>query len=248
LLEFISHYWVDYLVGLGLGLFIAVSGMLVSIVLGTIGALGRRASIRWIALLATAYVAVFRALPPLLMLYIVYFGLPTWAAASGNAALANFLAPLNNRLVSAIFAFGITSGAYSTEIIRGAIASVADDQIEAARSIGLSYSLTFRHVIAPQALRVAFPTLANEFIAVLKGTSLASVIGVVELMRVAQLAASTTFESLLAYSLAGVYYVAIVIVLQLVLTRVERRFDYPGAGGARVKAKRHMLSSIPLRG
>jgi ABC-type amino acid transport system permease subunit len=118
-------------------------------------------------------------------------------------------------------AFALTSGAFTTEIIRSGIKSVSGDQIEAARSIGMSSSMIFRRVIAPQAFRIAFPPLGSEFIYVLKGTSLASVIGVVELMRTAQLAAGATFQSLTAYGMAGLYYLLFVILLQLSIARGE---------------------------
>jgi His/Glu/Gln/Arg/opine family amino acid ABC transporter permease subunit len=225
--RFITDYWYVYLKGLGVALVISAIGMLISVALGTLGAFGRRSTRRTIRTLTSIYVAVFRALPPLLTLYLVYFGLPTWAINTSIPAVQGILSPLNDRMVAAIVAFAITSGAYSTEILRAAIDAVPEEHLEAARSIGLSKLMTFRRVIAPQALRIAFPPLSNEFIALLKGTSLASVIGVVELMRAAQLAASSTFENLLAYSMAGVYYVVVVILLQVVLGIIERRM--PGA-------------------
>lgn len=224
MIEFIGRYWHSYLVGLGVALYISVAAMAVSIVIGTLGALGRRSGSGYVRALASGYVAVFRAVPPLLALYIVYFGLPALASDLGTPFLSGLLMPLNNRIVAAVIAFCLVSGAYSTEIIRAGIASVPDEQWEAARSIGMSHALAFRRVVAPQAARIAFPPLGNEYISVLKGTSLASVIGVVELMRSAQLAAGATFQNLLAYSLAGVYYIAFVIVLQTVFNRLERRF------------------------
>lgn len=223
MVDFVDQYWLLYLKGLGIGLVIAVAAMATSVTLGTLGALGRRSSRRVIRALASTYAAVFRGVPPLVTLYLVYFGLPPWAASNDIPFLADFLQPLNNRIISAVVAFSLTSGAYTTEIIRAAIGAVRTEQIEAARALGMSRLTTFRRVTMPLAVRVALPALGNEFIIVVKGTSLASVIGVVEVMRTAQIAASATFQNLLAYSLAGVYYVAVVIVLQLVLARVESR-------------------------
>jgi His/Glu/Gln/Arg/opine family amino acid ABC transporter permease subunit len=227
MLEFISRYWDSYLIGLVMACAISAAAMAASIMIGTVGAQARRSRYALVRWLASGYVAVFRAVPPLLTLYLVYFGLPTWAAQANVPVLSQFLEPLNNRIVAAIVAFALTSGAYSTEIIRSGIESVHSEQIDAAQSIGMTSSQTFRRVIAPQAFRVAFPPLGSEYIYVLKGTSLASVIGVVELMRTAQLAAGATFQSLLAYSLAGAYYLGFVLVLQLTLGRLEHRF--PGA-------------------
>jgi His/Glu/Gln/Arg/opine family amino acid ABC transporter permease subunit len=237
--KFIAEYWWEYLVGLGVALQISVISMAASIVLGTLGALGRDAGSGIVRFIAAAYVAVFRGAPPLLLLYLVYFGLPTIAQSADIPVLNELFSSLNNRIVAAVVAFTLSSGAYSTEIIRAAIAAVGSEQLEAARSIGMSYRLAYRRIILPQAARVAFPPLGNEFITVIKGTSLASVIGVVELMRAAQQAAGATFENLLAYSLAGLYYVALVIVLQLGLSQVERRLKpgwrrAPGRRGSRV--------------
>ena len=224
---FFAQQWYPYLVGLGVGFMISVRSMAISIVLGTLGALGRRSGSGVVRAIAGAYVAVFRGIPPLLSLYIVYFGLPTWAADADFPIISAFFEPLGNRIFAAVVAFTLASGAYSTEIIRAGIESVHEEQFEAARSIGMSHALAFRRIIAPQAFRIAFPPLSNEYLAVLKATSLASVIGVVELMRTAQIAASLSFEYLVAYSMAGIYYIVFVITLQTVLDHLERRF--PGA-------------------
>src|SRR5438132_11258052 len=123
-----------------------------SIVTGTITALGRRGSSTTIRTVAGAYVAVFRALPPLLMLYFVYFGLPVWAQHTGMPFVADLFEPLNNRIIAAIVSIALTSGAYSTEIIRAGIEAIPEEQVEAAKSIGMSVRLTFVRVVAPQAL------------------------------------------------------------------------------------------------
>lgn len=177
------------------------------------------------------YVAVFRALPPLLTLYFVFFGLPIWAAYAEIPLLSTFLESFNNRVAAAIVAFALTSSAFSTEIIRSGIESVPREQWDAAKSIGMPYGLALRRVIAPQAFRIAFPPLGSEYIYVLKGTSLASIIGVVELMRNAQIAAGATFQNLFAYSMAGAYYVGFVVVLQILLGHLEQRF--PGSGASK---------------
>ncbi len=236
MLDFFSRYWFAYLLGLLLAVGISAAAMALSVVIGTVGARGRDSRSRIVRAPVAAYVAVFRAVPPLLTLYLVYFGLPMWAVQADVPLLSAFLEPLNNRILSAVVAFALTSGAFTTEIIRSGIKSVHNDQIEAARSIGMSSGLIFRRVIAPQAFRIAFPPLGSEFIYVLKGTSLASVIGVVELMRTAQLAAGATFQSLTAYGMAGAYYLAFVIMLQVTLGRLEERF--PGERRSRKRLTR----------
>ena len=225
MLAFISRYWDSYLMGLGVSAGITAGAMSISIVLGLFLALGRRSKFPPVLLFAGSYVAVFRALPPLLVLYLVYFGLPTWAAKAQIFVLSPLFESLNNRILAAIVAFALTSAAFSSEIIRSGIESVHEGQLEAARSIGMTYRLTFLRVIAPQAARTAMPPLGSEFIYVLKGTSLAAVIGVVELLRTAQIAAGATFYNLFAYSLAGAFYIAFVVMLQVLLGRWENRVD-----------------------
>jgi cystine transport system permease protein len=100
------------------------------------------------------------------------------------------------------------------------------------RNSSAAGALAFRRVIAPQAFRIAFPPLSNEYIALLKATSLASVIGVTELMRTAQMAANLTFQHLLSYSMAGLYYAVFVISLQVALQRTDRLFRRTAAQGA----------------
>jgi His/Glu/Gln/Arg/opine family amino acid ABC transporter permease subunit len=225
MLQFARDYLPLYFQGTLVAIAVTVLSMMLSVALGLVAALGRLSGSRAARSIVSAYVAFFRGIPPLVLLYVVYFGLPSWAEQMGIRPLAAFLAPLNNRVLSAVIAFGVNSGAYSTEIIRSAIASIPHEQMEAAQSLGMSYWLAMRRIIVPQSARVAFPPLGNEFIAVLKGTSLASVIGVTELMRDAQLVAAATFQNLMAYSLAGVYYVVLVIMLQGAVGWIEGRLS-----------------------
>jgi His/Glu/Gln/Arg/opine family amino acid ABC transporter permease subunit len=224
-LGFASDYLPLYFAGSLVGIGVTIVSMMASVGIGLAGALGRISENRVVRGIVSAYVALFRGIPPLVLLYVVYFGLPTWAQDLHIRPLATFLAPLNNRIFAAVVAFAVNSGAYSTEIIRSAIRSIPAEQMEAAQSLGMSYWLAMRRIILPQSARVAFPPLGNEFITVLKGTSLASVIGVTELMRSAQLAAAATFRNLAAYTLAAVFYVAMVILLQSVIGVFERRFS-----------------------
>jgi His/Glu/Gln/Arg/opine family amino acid ABC transporter permease subunit len=228
MVRFIAEQWSAYLTGFATAILVSIAAMSVSIAIGTVGAMARTSGYRIARAVSAAYVAVFRGLPPLLTLYLVYFGLPSWAASADIRLLSEFLEPLGNRIFAAVFAFALVSGAYSTEIMRAAIKAVQEEQTEAAKSIGMSYALAFRRIIAPQAFRIAFPPLSNEYIALLKATSLASVIGVTELMRTAQMAANLTFQHLLAYSVAGAYYAVFVIGLQMASRRVDRSFRRGG--------------------
>ena len=242
---FLWQYLPQYVAGLGVGLLIAVIATALSLVIGFFAALARRSSHVVLRGLASAYVAVFRGVPPLVLMYVIYFGLPAWALSTGGPFFTGVFEPLNNPVISASIALGINSGAYSAEIIRASLSAIGEDQHEAARSIGMSRQQAMRRVVLPQALRVAFPTLGNEFVITLKGTSLASVIGAVELMRVSQIIAANTLENLTAYAIAGIYYVAVVILIQLALGAIDRRT--PGSANGPATKRPRASRRLPIR-
>lgn len=225
MIEFAIAYLPLYLKGALVGLGLTAAAMVGALAIGIVVALGRLSSNPILKYLTLAYVAVFRAVPPLVLLYIVYFGLPAWAMATDNAFLIGIFAPLDNRFIAATLALSVNAGAYVSEILRAAILALPADQMEAARSIGMTYPKAMRRIILPQAFRTAFPPLCNEFIIILKGTSLASVIGVTELMRNAQMIASSTFRNLDAYVLAACVYVVLVIILQFISVKIEARMN-----------------------
>lgn len=225
MIEFAIQYLPLYLQGALVGLGLTAAAMAGALVIGVLVAIGRLSSNPVLKYVTLAYVAVFRAVPPLVLLYIVYFGIPAWAMASENAALIAIFSPLDNRFIAATLALAVNAGAYVAEIIRASILSLPADQMEAARSIGMTYPKAMRRIILPQAFRTAFPPLCSEFIIILKGTSLASVIGVTELMRNAQMVASSTFRNLDAYVLAALVYVVLVIVLQFITVKIEARLN-----------------------
>lgn len=233
MIDFAIAYLPLYLKGALVGLALTVAAMTGALVIGVAVAMGRLSQNPVLRYLTISYVAVFRAVPPLVLLYIVYFGLPAWAVAMESDVLIAIFSPLDNRLLAATLAFSVNAGAYVAEIVRASILSIPADQMEAARSIGMTYPKAMRRIILPQAFRTAFPTLCNEFIIILKGTSLASVIGVTELMRNAQMVASATFRNLEAYVLAALLYVVLVILLQLASTRIER---WMGGRGSAARA------------
>ena len=158
------------------------------------------------------YVGVIRGTPLLVQLSIVFYGLP---------ALGIYIDPIP----AAIIGFSLNTGAYASETIRSAILSVPKGQWEAGFSIGMTYMQTFRRIIAPQAFRVAVPPLSNDFIGLFKNTSLASVVTVTELFRVAQQYANLSYDFLPVYIEAGVVYWCFCMVLFLIQARIEKRFS-----------------------
>ncbi|ALO68005.1 amino acid ABC transporter permease [Arthrobacter alpinus] len=158
------------------------------------------------------YVSIIRGTPLLVQLFVIFYGLPTIGVK---------LDPWP----SAIIAFSLNVGGYAAEIIRAAILSVPRGQWEAGHMIGMSRNQTLLRIILPQAARVSVPPLSNTFISLVKDTSLASLILVTELFRVAQQVAAFSGEFMLLYLEAALIYWVICLVLSTAQTRVEKRLD-----------------------
>ncbi len=156
------------------------------------------------------YSYVVRAIPVVVIIFVLYF------VISEFVDLSPFM--------SGALALGFASGAYQTEIFRGAILSIPQGQMVAARGIGMGRAKAIRCIIMPQALRIAIPSLINEVSLVLKDSSLVFVIGVPELMRRAQYASASTMEPLLAFGTAAFFYILMTLTLTKLLEAVEKRF------------------------
>ncbi|MEU6181779.1 amino acid ABC transporter permease [Streptomyces coeruleorubidus] len=178
--------------------------------LGLLLALGSASRILPVRYTVIALVEIGRGTPALVMLQIVYFGLP----AQGLSLTA---------FISATLALALTTGAYASEIIRGGLQSVPQGQLEASGALGMSRMATLRFIVIPQGLRVAIPSLLGLAILIFQATSLAYTIAVPELLQAAYSVGSTTFKYLSVLSLAGLMYLAITIPASWLTGRVERR-------------------------
>ena len=158
------------------------------------------------------YISIIRGTPLLVQISVVFYGLP---------AIGIFIDPIP----AAIIGFSLNIGAYASETVRAAISSVPKGQWEAGYTIGMTYMQTFRRIIAPQAFRVAVPPLSNTFISLFKDTSLASVVTVTEMFRVAQQMANMSYDFLPIYIEAGLIYWCFCWVLFFVQARVEKRLE-----------------------
>ena len=161
------------------------------------------------------YVWIIRGTPLLVQLFLIFYGLPS-------------VGILLDAFTAAVIGFTLNIGAYTSEIIRAAISSVAKGQWEASFSIGMSWGQTMRRTILPQAARVAVPPLSNTFISLIKDTSLAAAITVPELFQAAQRIVATTYEPLILYVEAALIYLAISSVLSALQARLETRLDRYG--------------------
>jgi len=163
--------------------------------------------------IAGAYIELIRGTPLLVQIFIVYFGLP---------ALGMNLDPF----IAGMIAMGINSGAYVGEIVRGGIESIAKGQMEAARSLGLTYWQAMRYIILPQAIVRILPALGNEFIALLKDSSLVSTIAIAELTRTGQIIITRTFKSFEIWSGVALFYFVMTYAISRIVKYSEKRLRY----------------------
>ena len=129
-------------------------------------------------------------------------------------------------LIPCMLVCGMNSAAYMAEIIRGGLQAVEKGQMEAARSLGLSYGKSMRKIVLPQAIRTMIPSIINQFIITLKDTSILSVIGLPELVKQGQIIISRTFESFNTWAIIAVMYLIVITILSIVAKKVERRISY----------------------
>ena len=175
-------------------------------------------------LVANIYTTVIRGVPELLVIYLFFFG------GSGAIMFVASMFGYNdyieiNAFVTGSFAIGIISGAYSTEVFRGAIQSIDKGQFEAAKVLGLSKFIQFYKIIFPQMLRLAIPNLSNIWQITLKDTSLISVTGLVEIMRQSYIAAGSTRDPLFFYSFAAVLYLLLTFLSMKLINKLEVKYS-----------------------
>ena len=212
-------YWKGALLAIGL----TVVSLATAVVIGFLLALGRGSRFRFVRGFVFVYNWVFRATPTLLQLIFIWYALPQlWPPFAGS-----WFTPFE----AAFVALSLNEAAYMSEIIRAGLLSVDPGQEVAARALGMTRRQILRRVIVPQAIRIIIPPTGNEFITLLKLTSLASVISLQELLTASQQLAAVSFLYAEAYLAALVYYLAIVSVLMVLQARLERRYTFTSVRG-----------------
>ena len=179
---------------------------------------------RLLNFIANSYTTVIRGVPELLVIYLFFFG--GTGAVMYVASIFGYNEYIEiNAFITGAFAIGIISGAYSTEVFRGAVQSIDKGQFEAAKVLGLSKFAQFFKIILPQVLRLAIPNLSNVWQITLKDTSLISVTGLVEIMRQSYIAAGSTRDPLFFYSFAAVLYLLLTYLSMKLINRLEIKYS-----------------------
>lgn len=206
----------NVLTGLKNTALIAVFGLLIGMVVGCLLATckiipGTNKLIKFLSGATSTYVAVFRGTPMVVQLLLLHYVL---------FPMLGIRIPL---LTEAILAFGLNSGAYVSEIMRGGILSVDIGQTEAGRALGLSYGKTMIKIVLPQAIKNVVPTLGNEFIALLKETSVVSFITIVDITKAFQNIATSTYEYIVPYVVLALVYLVLILIVTGIIKLIERR-------------------------
>lgn len=210
------------------GIWVTVSVTFASFILvlvfGMIGGLGRLSKIPLVRGIATVYVEVVRGIPLLVQLLFWYFAFPSVVQGLGNAlnieALKNYLAdPVSMAILGLTFCYA----AYMSEVYRAGIQSISKGQMEAARSLGMTYVQSMRHIILPQALRVILPPVGNEFISLLKDSSLVSVVAVADITKRGREFMATTFLPIETWVMIGLLYLVLTLFTARIVTWLENR-------------------------
>jgi polar amino acid transport system permease protein len=213
--------------GIGVTFFTTTTSFVLVIFAGLIGGLGRISKNPVIYGAATLYVEIVRGIPLLVQLIFWYYAFPALVQGIGDANhiafLAKFRAPA---LPMAIFGLTMCYGAYMSEIYRAGIQSIPKGQVEAARSLGLSYAQTMRHVILPQAIRVILPPMGNEFVSLLKDSSLVSVVAVADMTRRGQEFMSINFIPLETWLMIALLYLVMTLFSARIVAWIEKRVRY----------------------
>ncbi|MDI3509163.1 MAG: arginine/lysine/histidine transport system permease protein [Clostridiales bacterium] len=195
--------------GLEITIIITLASAVLGMIIGVVMALGRTSKNKIFRALASTYVEIIRGTPTVVQLMIIYY------IIFGSTAVP--------KLMVAIVAFGINSGGYVAEIVRAGIQAVDKGQMEAARSLGMPYGMAMRHIIMPQAFRNILPALVNEFITLLKETSVSGFIALDDLTKGADIIRSITFDPYTPLLTAAAIYLVLTNLISFIFGKVERR-------------------------
>lgn len=215
----IQTYGTMLLKAMGHTLLLCLLSLVFATVIGMIFGLMNVGHNRVLNFIGTVYVDAVRGVPLIVLAYFIYFGVPSGIQSLG---FTNFRM---SALQGGTIALSMNCGAYMAEIIRAGIQSVDRGQMEAGRSLGLSYGAGMALIVVPQAVRTMIPSIINQFIITLKDTSILSVIGFPELTNVGKTIMGNTFKNLQAWAVVGIMYLIVITILSKISKQIERRIN-----------------------
>ena len=220
---FASRFYQALVITIELSIISLVAATIIGIIVGLVNTSKSKSVImKILKAIANLYIYIIRGTPMLVQILIIYFGLGQMLRPTGFRWLN-----IGGTFTAGTVALSLNAGAYMAEIVRGGIEAVDKGQIEAARSLGLTYGKTMKKIVLPQALRTMLPSIINQFIISIKDTSLLSVIGLTELTNVGKtIAATQSAHMMVIYCFMACYYLLICTVLAQVSKVVEKRLSY----------------------
>ena len=201
---------------------LSILSLLLSVLLGLIGASAKLSSVKLLRMPAQLYTTLIRGVPDLVLMLLIFYSLQTWLTGITQALDWEYIEI--NPFVAGIITLGFIYGAYFTETFRGAMLAVPRGQVEAATAYGLSRTQRFRFVVFPQMMRFALPGIGNNWMVILKATALVSIIGLADLVKAAQDAGKSTYQLFYFLVLAALIYLVITSTSNYVLRWLERRY------------------------
>lgn len=208
--RFMLKYLPFIMKGVGTTVYVSALSIVAASILALFGALGRLSTNPVFYGIATFYISIIRGTPLIVQIFVIYLGLPQMGIVI-------------NAVPAGIIALGVNYGAYMTEIFRAGIQSIGRGQIEAAHSLGMTYTQLMKRVVLPQALRLVIPPTGNEFIAMLKDSALVNFLGVWELFFRAIKIGRQNFRNMETLIIAGLFYWMVTIIFQYFQSRLENR-------------------------
>ncbi len=223
MLLIIEKYSFMLLKALGKTMLLTLLALAFAMVIGMIFALMNVSRSRVLNFLGTIYVDAVRGVPLIVLAFFIYFGVPSGIQQLGKSlGILSFQQFRLSALQGGTIALAMNCGAYMAEIIRAGIQSVDKGQMEASRSLGLTYAKSMRLIVVPQAVKTMIPSIINQFIITLKDTSILSVIGFPELTNVGKTIANNTFKVLETWAVVAIFYMVVIITLSKLAKRIER--------------------------
>ncbi|WAW15197.1 amino acid ABC transporter permease [Peptostreptococcus equinus] len=218
-MDFITEYYGSYLSGTGITIGISFIALFVGFFVGLIACIARISNSKILRFISGAYIEIIRDTPLLVQLSLIAFGLPTIGI--------NFpsIFGLSPEFSAGAFALTLNSGAYIAEIMRSGIQAVNKGQMEASRSLGLNYWQSMRHVIVPQAIKNILPALANEFVTLVKESSIVSFVGITDLMFISNSIKNSTYNAFGPYIFAALIYFIITFTLSKLVGVLEKKMS-----------------------
>ena len=219
ILGLLKNNYKQLLSGLGITLSLALISFAIAIVIGIIFGMFSVSPYKSLRLISEIFVDVIRGIPLMILAAFIFWGVPNFIES-----LTGQQSPIND-FVAGTIALSLNSAAYISEIVRGGIKAVPIGQMEASRSLGISYSKTMRKIVLPQATKLMLPNFVNQFVIAFKDTTIVSAIGLVELFQTGKIIIARNYQSFKMYAILAVFYLVIITLLTRLAKRLEKRIQ-----------------------